>query len=98
MTDIKIIGDYHIIKEIGKGSYGKVYLVEKSGKEYIIKVPIEDIKEDLSQNEIRNLQYIKKECNPYLICIEDVINNNNIVLDFVKNSIELHTYIKNRKK
>jgi serine/threonine protein kinase len=35
---IKKVANYNLIEEIGRGAYGKVYLANKNGKDYAVKI------------------------------------------------------------
>lgn len=81
-----MIGDYNIIKPLGKGTYGETYLVEKDGQEYAIKyykgpTPTQDLTEEKTL-----LQAITTICNEYSACyIDEIINSqgNFIVMTYL---------------
>ena len=52
MEDLKKIGSYDVIKVLGEGGFGKVFLVKKDGVEYALKVFIR-----------KGLKYMEHEYN-----------------------------------
>jgi len=80
------IGDYNIIKPLGKGTYGETYLVQKDGQEYAIKYykgpdPMRDLSEEKTL-----LQAITTICNEYSACyIDEILNSqgNFIVMTYL---------------
>ena len=48
--------DFKLIKEIGKGAFGKVYLVKKKGSQILFAMKVIKFKEDIDQKFIENLQ------------------------------------------
>jgi serine/threonine protein kinase len=61
-----------IIKLLGKGAFGKVYLVKINGSSYALKV-ID--RENIMIDELNVLKYIQKKypkCNDYTVCLYDI--------------------------
>ena len=88
---------YKIVKKIGKGSYGNVYIVSKKEKRYAMKkinIINQDFKEKINLiNEIRILKY---SCCPYILNFLDVKYNGynvEIITDLIKYG-DLHSIIK----
>ena len=88
----KCLSKYTYIKDLGQGSYGKVYLVEKDNKQYAIKVqPLEKSfyskKEliDTINNEIKAIQMGEKKIGPkiyeYYTCKDKGIEKVFIVME-----------------
>jgi serine/threonine protein kinase len=91
------IKDYEVLKKLGQGANGQAFLVEnKEGVKYIVKKSIK-YKDEKFIHESNILKKIKKECNPYLVCIHDS-GPGYIVLDYIPNSVELYEYLKENKE
>jgi len=77
-----MIEDYKIIKELGSGMYGTVYLVEKDGKKYALKIGHileKDLNKDLSSPLWREIEFMTNFTNnnpdQFMQLIEyDVVN------------------------
>ncbi len=74
----KIIEGYKIIKEIGAGGFGNVYLVEKGGKEFALKkLTTGNFNPEISQRFIREalkMEELRKKYHlDYLVEVEEVL-------------------------
>jgi len=77
-----MIEDYKIIKELGSGMFGTVYLVEKDGIEYALKIEHileKDLKKDLSSPLWREIEFLnnftKKYPDQFIQLVEhDIVN------------------------
>lgn len=72
------IYDYEILKELGEGSFGKVYKAIRKSDGQVIALKIIDITPsnehliDVTQNEIETLKNLSNPaCNPFVICYYD---------------------------
>lgn len=65
------MNEEEIIKSLGQGSYGKVYVIKKGGKQYVVKEQkfLSRHSESVAENEYKILQKIQKKCYPYLLCL-----------------------------
>lgn len=87
------IGEYIILKELGRGSYGIVYLAYKNAKRYIIK---QIQTEQLSKNELEILKKLRRNCQEDLLCyVEDFEKDEftYIVTNVFEDSISLYDFI-----
>ena len=85
-------------KLLGKGTFGKVYLVTPLNGDRYIEKEIMYTKEtkDMLNREIKVLQYIQDKCTDYLVCyISHEIKNNSffIRMEYIPNSYELFSFI-----
>lgn len=93
----KGLGKYNIIKELGRGTFGKVVSAtdKKTGEKVAIKIQLNDGNEELFNKEIKILKKISKYCKN-LVCIKGSgkIENNMhyIVMDFAS-GINLADYV-----
>ena len=91
---------YKIIKEIGKGAFGTVYLIEKDNKNYALKkIPINNIDNQANkyQDEINILSAFNNE---YIIKYYDSKINKNDIEIFMEygGDLNLKMFIENYKK
>lgn len=66
---------YHTLAKLGLGGYGTVFLVEKGGKESVIKIAKSKISKEINKAEIREAILLKQFKSPYIISIGDVSLN-----------------------
>jgi len=64
--------EFKVLKTIASGSYGKVVLVERDGKEYALKVIEESGKEGIKS--LRELDIMNRINNPYLMKAELIVS------------------------
>ena len=91
---------YKIIKEIGKGAFGTVYLIEKDNKNYALKkIHINNIDNQANkyQDEINNLSAFNNE---YIIKYYDSKITKNDIVIFMEygGDLNLKMFIENYKK
>ena len=98
------IRDYSIIKLLGEGSFGTIYLVSKENKMYVIKELSLKMYNSTSiiTNEINILDKIyKKGCVDYLLCYKGSFFEQNfayIITEEFENSTTLEDFIFNNQK
>ena len=86
------IGDYRVIKEIGAGGFGAVYLVEAGGKEYALKqLSRSNLDPEITERFIREALRVeelrKKYQIDYLVRIYDVLfKEHAFVMDYIPQS------------
>lgn len=73
-----IIGDYQLIKEIGAGGFGSVFLVEKNGKQYALKklaagIATPEVSERFIREALKVEELRKNYQLDYLVRIEEVL-------------------------
>jgi predicted Ser/Thr protein kinase len=73
--------NYKIIRRIGEGGQGVIYLVEKDGVKYILK---KYFNEKTFRDEEHLMKFLK-ECHPLLVCyIESIPSKNEIIMEYIK--------------
>jgi len=94
MINNEYIGKYHIIKQIGKGGFGKVYLVEYNEEIFALKqlsenVLLPEIIERFDK-EAGKIEKLRKDFNlEYLVAIKESLPEHNaFVMEFLKESAE----------
>jgi serine/threonine protein kinase len=103
LNKIIVVNDneYVIEKKMGSGSYGSVFLVNRNGEKYVIKIillrPHEYDKENVEKSILKQLQ---NKCSKYFLCIvESDVKDNTvyIVTKYIPGYIELGDLLKNYK-
>uniref|UniRef100_A0A6C0ELU2 Protein kinase domain-containing protein n=1 Tax=viral metagenome TaxID=1070528 RepID=A0A6C0ELU2_9ZZZZ len=89
-----------IVKELGEGGFGKAILVEnKKGELYVVKIPKGEEGQEQARREANVLRHIKKHCNPYLVCVENIQFRNHkvrgIMIQYIPGTFELFSYLQN---
>ncbi|HEY2910115.1 MAG TPA: serine/threonine-protein kinase, partial [Gemmataceae bacterium] len=76
---VAIDQQYQMVRELGRGAFGEVWLARKmpSGIEKAVKILHQPADQDVAQRELRSLELIKNLRHPYLLATEDfwVANN-----------------------
>jgi serine/threonine protein kinase len=76
---VAVAQNYELIRELGRGAFGEVWLALKmpSGIEKAVKILHQPADQDAAQRELRSLELIKNLRHPYLLATEDfwVANN-----------------------
>ena len=92
---------YKIIKEIGKGAFGTVYLIEKDNKNYALKkIHINNIDDNQANKYQDEINILSAFNNEYIIkYYESKINKNDIEI-FIEyeGDLNLKMFIENYKK
>lgn len=89
--DLKKINDYKIIKLLGEGGFGKVYLVEKNKIKYALKIFISEAEYPGDHEFVESNKYnyeeeylilskLKSKCDPNKTPIVCLIDNGNFIL------------------
>ena len=71
-TDIIEGFGYRTLSKLGLGGYGSVFLVEKNGKESVLKIAKGKYSKEINLSEIREAIILKQFNSPYIISIGDV--------------------------
>ncbi len=91
---VQHIGSYRIIREIGEGGFGSVYLVEKDGKPFALKQLLKggmdpEVCERFFREALRVEEIRKKYQADYLAQIHEVLfDENAFVMDFIPENIQ----------
>jgi hypothetical protein len=76
---VAVAQQYEMVRELGRGQYGEVWLARKnpSGIERAVKILLQAADREAGERELRSLQLIKNLRHPYLLATEDfwVANN-----------------------
>ena len=91
--------EYKIIRKLGEGGFGIVYLVEKNNKQYALKQCKNKLKNEEIEQYKKIINIISKINNEYLIKYYDAFIENdtfNILMEY-GGDIDLKKYIKNYK-
>uniref|UniRef100_A0A6C0BCK9 Protein kinase domain-containing protein n=1 Tax=viral metagenome TaxID=1070528 RepID=A0A6C0BCK9_9ZZZZ len=94
-----IIKDYREIKELGRGSYGVVYLAFDKNRNRVVVKKIRKQGHDDEEKEYENLNLLKSQCNNYYTCLIECINESEyfyIVMEYNEGYITLQECIKDR--
>ena len=92
---------YKIIKEIGKGAFGTVYLIEKDNKNYALKkIHINNIDDNQANKYQDEINILSAFNNEYIIkYYESKINKNDIEIFMeYEGDLNLKMFIENYKK
>lgn len=108
MDNLKKIGDYDVVKVLGEGGFGKVFLVKKDGVQYALKVytrkGLKDMNHEYNISNVVTPIKSKMKCPPSIACSVDkgsfTFNNTDhyyLVMEFIK-GYSLTEYIDKIKK
>lgn len=88
------INNYNLLKSLGEGGYGKVYLTERNGEKYVIKKILTEKFNKTEKNILKKIADLN--CQPDILCyIEDFEKNEYtyIVTKAFLNSQSLHEFV-----
>jgi serine/threonine protein kinase len=83
---------YELVRELGRGMYGEVWLVRKkpSGIEKAMKILLQSADHEAGQRELKSLELIKNLRHPYLLATEDfwIANNRlHIIMELAEGTL-----------
>jgi hypothetical protein len=92
-----LINDYYIEAELGRGSFGVVYLCidGKTGEKVVVKKVKKTNGEE--KKEYDNLNYLRDECHKYFVCVKEYLDTATdfyIVMEYIEGYRDLNTYRK----
>lgn len=91
-----IIEDYHLIKILGKGTYGTVYEAKNSLNNHVVIKEVLKTEDMNEYREINNLKLLSKNCSEYFSCFYNYFetpNNLFIIMEYLDNHLTLSKVI-----
>lgn len=93
------LGDFRVVKKLGQGGYGSVYLIErKRDQQKFILKRLKKGNREVLQRQFRSLQSLKTDCSTFFVCPHAIFEERGqyfMIMEYLEGYVELYEFIVN---